>query len=162
MDSKWRRRERRLLEQQRSAIPQKLPNILRQPGIIQQQIEAQFFSGPLPAPDSLEHYERVQPGLAQQIVAMAQRQYAMAEAQTTHRIDIEKRVVKHNIYLSYLGWASGFILGGGGLASAVWLIYVGRQLGGAAAFVTSLATLAGIFFFGRKRQTEELANKRDK
>jgi uncharacterized membrane protein len=144
MDSKWRRRERRLLEQQRSAIPQKLPNILRQPGIIQQQIEAQFFSGPLPAPDSLEHYERVQPGLAQQIVAMAQRQYAMAEAQTTHRIDIEKRVVKHNIYLSYLGWASGFILGG------------------AAAFVTSLATLAGIFFFGRKRQTEELANKRDK
>ncbi len=63
---------------------------------------------------------------------MAERQYAMAEAQTTHRIDIEKRVIKHNINLSYLGWASGFILGGGGLAAAVWLIYIGRQLGGGA------------------------------
>src|SRR5882762_5680477 len=101
MDSKWRRRERRLLEQQRTAIPQKLPNVLRQAGILQQQIQAQFFSGPLPPPDQLEHYERVQPGLAKQIVAMAERQYTMAEAQTTYRIDIEARVVKHNINLSY-------------------------------------------------------------
>ena len=162
MDSKWRRRERRLLEQQGSAITQKLPNILRQPGILQQQIQAQFFSGPLPPPDQLEHYERVQPGLAKQIVTMAERQYAMAEAQTTHRIDIEKRVIKHNINLSYLGWASGFILGGGGLASAVWLIYIGRQLGGGAAFVTSLGTLAGMFYLGRRKQSDELEMKRDK
>jgi len=31
-----------------------------------------------------------------------------------------------------------------------------------AAFVASLATLAGVFYFGRRKQSGELANKRDK
>ena len=44
----------------------------------------------------------------------------------------------------------------------MWLIYVGRQLGGGAAFVASLGTLAGVFYYGRRKQSDELANKRDK
>jgi uncharacterized membrane protein len=152
MSSKWRRRERRRLAQK--GIPGQ-QNVL-----LAQQVHGKFFSGPLPPPDQLEHYERVQAGLAGRIVTMAEKQLTIAEGQTKHRQDLEQRVIKNNIRLSYLGLASGFILGAGGLAAATWLIYLGRELGGGAAFIASLATLAGLFFYGRKKQSEELERKR--
>jgi len=90
---------------------------------------------------------------------MAEKQLAIAENQTKHRQDLEKSVIRNNVRLSYLGLVSGFILGAGGLGAATWLIYLGKELGGAAAFVASLATLAGLFFYGRKQQSRELDKK---
>jgi uncharacterized membrane protein len=153
MSSKWRRRERRRLAQKGFPGQQRL-------SVTTQQIQGRFTSGPIPPPDQLEHYERVQSGLAERIVAMAEKQLVIAEGQTKHRQDLEKKVIGHNIILSYLGLASGFVLGAGGLGAATWLIYLGKQLGGGAAFVASLATLAGLFFYGKRQQSQELQRKR--
>ena len=152
MSSKWRRRERRRLAQK--VFPRQ-QNVL-----LTQQVQGKFFSGPLPPPDQLEHYERVQAGLAERIITMAEKQLAIAEGQTKHRQDLERTVIRNNVRLSYLGWASGSTLGAGGLVAASWLIYLGRELGGGAAFVASLATLAVLFFYGRKQQSHELDRKR--
>lgn len=151
MSAKWSRRERRRLE----AASQQRPLA---------QSTAQFFgkisSGPLPPPEDLEHYERIQPGLAERIVAMAEKTMALTEGQTKHRQDLERTVIRNNIRLAYLGLLSGFIMGGGGLVAAVILIREGRELGGGAAFIASLAALTGLFFYGRKKQDDELAKKR--
>ena len=156
--SKWKRERKRLA--QLAASQQPIPNILRQPGVMHQQVQTTFFSGPLPAPEQLEHYERVQAGLADRIVVMAEKQYAMAESQTAHRQTLERRIVTNNIVLQYLGWASATSLGIGGLASAIWLIAKGKEIGGAAAFIGSLATLVGLFVYGRHKQTDDLNKKR--
>lgn len=120
---------------------------------------AKFFSGPIPPASELEHYERIRPGLADRIIAMAERQLTMAESQMKHRQGLEKGVVKTNSRLAYLGLVSGFVLGAGGLTAAVYLIRMGKELGGAAAFIASLATLAGLFIYGRRKQDADLARK---
>ncbi len=152
MSSKWRRKTRRQLEKKGFFTPQNVR-------LAAQQFQGKFFSGPIPPPEQLEHYDKVQAGLAERIVAMAEKQLAIAEGQTKHRQELEKTVIKNNVRLSYLGLVSGFILGAGGLAAATWLIYLGKELGGGAAFIASLATLAGLFFYGKRRQKSELERK---
>jgi len=124
-----------------------------------QQIRSAFYSGPLPPAAELERYEKVRPGLAERIVRMAERQIEMAEGQMKHRHALEIKVISTNARLSYLGLLSGFMLGSGGLGAAVYLIRLGKEMGGGAAFVASLATLAGLFLYGRKRQEKQLEER---
>jgi uncharacterized membrane protein len=114
----------------------------------------------LPPPEQLEHYDRVHPGLAERIVKMTEQAYALAEHQTNHRITLERRVINNNIVLSYLGWFSGFSLGSGGLIAAIFLALRGKELTGAAAFLGAVGTLAGLFFYGRKKEAADLRGKR--
>ena len=159
MSSKSQRKERRRLANLR-ASQAGIPHALRQPAVLHQQLQERFFSGPLPPPDQLEHYERVQPGFGERIMAMAELQYAMAESQTRHRQELEKSVVRNGVVLSYLGWGSAFFMGVAGLSVASYLMYLGRELGGGAAFVSSLAVLAGLFVYGKREQNKDLAAKR--
>jgi len=76
-----------------------------------------------------------------------------------HRHALEIKVISTNARLSYLGLLSGFMLGSGGLGAAVYLIRLGKEMGGGAAFVASLATLAGLFLYGRKRQEKQLEER---
>ena len=57
----------------------------RQQGQTGPQVKAEF-SGPLPPPDALEKYERVSPGAAKRIIAMA-------ETRGHHRRELEKSLV---------------------------------------------------------------------
>lgn len=57
----------------------------RQQGQTGPQVKAEF-SGPLPPPDELEKYERVSPGAAKRI-------FAMAETESSHRRELEKSLV---------------------------------------------------------------------
>jgi len=124
-----------------------------------QTVRGAFFSGPIPPSSELERYERVLPGIAERMVQMAERQLSMAESQVKHRQALETRVISTNVRLSYLGLLSGFILGAGGLIAAVYLIILGRELGGSAAFIVSLSTLAGLFIYGRRKQEKQLEDR---
>ncbi len=126
----------------------------------QQNIVGKTYSGPIPPPEMLDHFERVFPGLAKQIVDMAERQLAMVERQMDHRHGLEKRVVGSNTSQSWVGLIFAFILGMTGLVGSLYLIYIGRELGGGATFLGSLGALIGLFFYGRKSQSKELAEKR--
>ncbi len=152
MSSKRRGKEfNRLID---SPSPEAIQSVLKA-----QQIQRKSFSGPIPPATELEHYERVHPGLAERIVSMAERQLSMAESQMRHRQDLESKVITSNVRLSYLGLVSGFVLGTGGLGAAVYLIRLGKELGGGAAFIASLATLAGLFIYGRKKQQRGEKNR---
>lgn len=79
---------------------------------------AELYSGPLPHPDTLAEFEQILPGAADRILKQA-------EAQTEHRIEIEKKVVSADITKSYLGLVFGFILGLSGIGSGVYLATLG-------------------------------------
>lgn len=143
-----------------SLVSSSVPNLAqKQNSPIRTTIQGAFYSGPIPSAAELERYEHVSPGLADRLVHMAERQLVMAESQMKHRHSLEAKVVTTNVRLSYLGLLSGFILGAGGLVAAFYLILHGKQLGGGAAFVASLATLAGLFIYGRRRQEKHLDSR---
>ncbi len=69
---------------------------------------AELYAGPLPHPDTLSKFEQILPGAADRILKQA-------EAQTQHRIEIEKMVVSSDIKKSFWGlniwictWSFGY------------------------------------------------------
>ena len=116
-----------------------------------QQTTVQFV-GPLPPPDTLKQYDDALPGGAERIMALAERQSA-------HRQDLEKKVVDSNCKNERLGTILGFILAMTALGGGFALVAYGRDAGGIAAIVTSLATLAGVFIYGKRKQQQERAEK---
>ncbi len=67
-----------------------------QPARIQTIISGVSVSGPIPAPQILQQYNTILPGAAERIIRMA-------EKQSDHRMDLEKKVVYSNVKKSYIG-----------------------------------------------------------
>jgi uncharacterized membrane protein len=64
--------------------------------------ETRYRNAPLPPPDELEAYNNI-------ISNGAERIFQMVETQAAHRIDMENRVLEHDISHSRLGLILGFI-----------------------------------------------------
>ncbi|MBX9928925.1 MAG: DUF2335 domain-containing protein [Gemmatimonadaceae bacterium] len=109
-------------------------------------------TGPLPTPEDFGGYDAVLPGAANRILRMA-------ETQSAHRQRIESIAVSGNTLAQILG-----VLIAGGLAyitidGAVALLLAGKPVEGLATLVTSIGALVGVFVWGRKQQTQQLAKK---
>lgn len=110
------------------------------------------FSGPLPPPEILESYDRIVPGAAKKIMAMALRQ-------SKHRQELERKVVESDVQRSRDGlWVGGalsltsIILG----ASAV---FTGHDTAGAAIATATVVSLAGVFVYGTTARRKERAQQ---
>jgi len=108
------------------------------------------FAGPIPHPAILEQYDRVVPGSAERILAMAERQSA-------HRIELEGCVIRSDIRKSERGQWFGLIVALSGLAAAVALGIAGHGVAGGIIGSVDLVALVGIFVYGRKQKTKTLA-----
>ncbi len=119
-------------------------------GVLVRQMQA--FSGPLPHPDILKRFDEVVPGAAERILAMA-------EEQSEHRRELEKKVIDSDIARSKWGQILGFCIAIAGLVvSAVVAIY-GNALAGGIIGVGTLASLVGVFMYGAKTRSEERIEK---
>lgn len=116
------------------------------------QATLQSFSGPLPPPEVLVKYNECVPDGAKRLIEMAERQQA-------HRQRIESRVVNWNTLDQRIGLFLGFTLAMAVGIGGFWLILHGKDATGIAAVITSLATPAGIFIFGRRKQEKERTEK---
>ena len=106
------------------------------------------FSGPLPPPTALREYDAIMPGLAERLVQMA-------EQEQDHRHATDNRIIG----LYERGQWFGFFLGLVGLAVGGGLLYIGAEIGGIAALLLSMGTLAGSLLFSRRRgRLEEAGN----
>jgi uncharacterized membrane protein len=115
--------------------------------------EAEFFEGPLPPPQTLAEYDKICPGSASRILAMA-------EAQSQHRQELEKHVVVSNCRTQDRGPILGFILAAGVIVIGGYLILQGKELTGLAALVAALAAIVVPFIYGKRAQKEKLEEKR--
>jgi uncharacterized membrane protein len=85
-----------------------------------------------------------------------------AEAQTQHRIEIEKKVVSADITKSYLGLVFGFILGLSGIGSGVYLATLGFNVFGPLLSGGSLITLVAVFIYGTRSRKQEREKRFEK
>src|SRR5436309_567075 len=112
------------------------------------------FSGPLPHPSVLEHYDKIYPGAAERIIRMA-------ELQGEHRRHLEKVTIEANAFTQKLGPILGFILAMTAVLGGIWLISKGLKAEGLTSVLVPLASLVGVFIYGKHRQYKELESKRD-
>ncbi|MGC1621072.1 MAG: DUF2335 domain-containing protein [Candidatus Acidiferrum sp.] len=110
------------------------------------------FSGPLPPPEVLEKYNQSMPGLADRIIGMA-------EKQANHRQQIEKTVIDSNAFVQKVGPFLGFIVAMTAVIGGIELVLKGKDGYGLAAIITALASLAGVFIYGKTQQRKNLDDK---
>jgi len=103
------------------------------------------YSGPIPPPEMLAAYERALPGSAERIIEMA-------ESEQKHRHSLESADLNTRVTLVRRGQTFAFILGFTGTLGGILIALFDKSLAGFSVFFTSLATLAGIYFYGQKQK----------
>jgi len=98
-------------------------------------------TGRLPSPEILLKYNSVIPGLADRIVAQA-------EKQTLHRIALEKKLLTSGIWKSFLGLVFGFLISSLGIGGGLWLTFVGLNVIGIIFSSATLVSLVMSFIYG--------------
>lgn len=116
---------------------------------------AAFFRGPIPPPNLLESYKAIDPTLPNRIMALT-------ENQSNHRINIETKVIKRDINLSYLGWFSGTLLSTIVVSLGGYLIFIGRSLEGYSSVVGAALYFGAMFVYGKIKQTRELREHQER
>lgn len=132
-------------------IPKEVQEILDNPSISDEQketlievtqIKRSSFSGPLPPPEILEHYNSV-------VEKGAERIMKMAENQAAHRMSLENRAISSQLSQSKKGQIFGFVIALLLIASSVYCAWAGYEglakiLGG-----TTILGLVAIFVTGK-------------
>ena len=106
------------------------------------------YSGPIPPPEMLAAYERALSGSAERIITMA-------EGEQKHRHQLESADFTTRATLIRRGQAFAFIMGISGIIGGIVLALFDKSLAGFGVFFTSLATLAGIYFYGHRQKPEQ-------
>lgn len=106
----------------------------------------------MPPPSMLREYDEVLPGLANRIVTMA-------ETQSKHRIRLESRVTTSNIWRGHLGQIFAFLIAIAGIMAGTYLILHDKPVEGLVAILGPIGGIAGVFVWGKRKQSQELASK---
>ncbi len=121
-------------------------------GVVVQQTSTQSFSGPLPPPEILKKFDEVVPGAAERIIKMA-------EEQSAHRKELERKVIESDISRSKWGQILGFIIAVVGLAVSAFIAIYGNAYAGGVIGVGTLVSLVGVFMYGAKTRSKEREEK---
>jgi len=127
----------------------------RRPMISAMSVSEMSMSGPLPPPETLKMYDMVQPGLAERIVLMAERQ-------SSHRMELEKIVIGGNSNRANWGLVLGFVIALLFLGSGTYLISENHDWAGSSIITVTVGTLVGAFIYGTNSQKEERIEKQEK
>lgn len=112
--------------------------------------KAEGFSGPLPPPSMLIKYNEAFPGCAERIVGMAERQ-------SSHRQDIERKVIYSNVISERIGQILGFILAIAVVSAGVYLAMHDKPTQGIVAILAPLIGLVTAFIYGKRHQQKQLS-----
>lgn len=112
------------------------------------------YSGPLPPPEILEHYDRIVPHGAERI-------FAQFESQSAHRRKVESQIVNSDVFVQVFGAVSALLLGILALGGGLFLVHEGKSVEGFGAFFAGLASLVGVYIYGKKSQASERKEKQE-
>ena len=133
--------------------------------VVSQVIAEMEFRGPIPPPNIINGYEQILPGAADRILSMA-------EQQSAHRQELEKKMIKSEARDSLLGVIFAFMLGLGCLVGgAIIVINVPESAGaisGALLGATGIGSLTASFLkstrssYNRNDNVKKDSEKEDK
>ncbi|HYR11584.1 MAG TPA: DUF2335 domain-containing protein [Longimicrobium sp.] len=107
---------------------------------------ATAFIGPIPPPQLLLEYEQTLPGLADRLVAIAERE-------SDHRRALQRRAIRR----SELGLAAGFTIAMTALTGGIFLVHEGSQVEGMSSIILAIASLVLVFLTRGKRHPGDAA-----
>lgn len=116
--------------------------------IITEQTVSKRYSGPVPDPESMAEYKKIDPEFPNRLLSMA-------EKQSTHRQGMETDIVIRDYKLKRRGqdYALGSLIILGGLAG--YLIYSGATNEAAWVATAAIVSIVGIFVTGRHKKTDD-------
>jgi len=101
-------------------------------------IQSESFSGPLPPPTLLKQYDEIVPGAAKIILEKF-------DKQTTHRIEIEKAVIRIGNIKEILGLLLGFIIAMTAILGGIYSALQGKPWFGTGVTLIGVAMIVGAF-----------------
>ncbi len=105
--------------------------------------EAHHFSGPLPRPEDLKKYDDILPGAAERIISMA-------ENESRHRHESERRADKAAIGIAVAAIIAAFIAMLLLTGAVFYALYKGYQAVAGTIAVGAIAAVVGAFLFKAK------------
>jgi uncharacterized membrane protein len=109
------------------------------------------YSGPVPPPSMLREYDTVQPGFADRLISMA-------EKEQVHRQELQKTAMKGEIAKDKRGQDYALTISIMIILGSIGLIYTGHEISGSILAGSTLLGLAYIFITGRKMDQDSDAN----
>lgn len=110
------------------------------------------YQGPIPPPEVLRGFEDICSGSADRIITMA-------EMQSSHRQDIEKKVVASKTGDSRIGLYLAFIVVVISFIGGMFLIAFGKGPAGLTIMAGVLVALVSVFIYGSRNQSKERVEK---
>lgn len=118
--------------------------------------QALSFSGPLPLPQILEQYNKINSTFAERIVVMAEKQAAHRQEQEKTgliaEIECDKSRIKAATTSAIIGLIFGFIISIIAIGGGIWCILKGYEFGGGFIGTGGVVSLATVFVVGSKRK----------
>ena len=116
-------------------------------------IRSEMYSGPIPPPEALARYEEIQPGAADRILKMA-------EKQQEHRMALETKAIGGQVDQSKRGQLFGFILVFVCIAVAVFFaVYFGMTAFAVTFLCVTMVSVVGLFVTRKMAVQKDLAQK---
>jgi uncharacterized membrane protein len=110
------------------------------------------YEAPLPPPGMLREFEDILPGAADRI-------FTVMEEQTHHRHHLESTQQAADISSERRSQFIGGLIAFIALTAGFFLIYKGKSIPGTIVFITTCASLIGVFIAGRWAQKKEREDK---
>lgn len=140
-----------MAKRSKTSLPKIIEEIAKEdkPEVIASMIsEVRSFQGPLPPPEILQKYDEIEKGLADRIVAMAERQ-------SLHRQKLENKVVDSNIQNERTGMHYAFALTIVFVFLSGTLIYFDKIVAGYLTLGTLIVGHAYNYITQRKKENSE-------
>lgn len=120
--------------------------------MVQQEIQASSYTGPLPPPEAMAQYEAILPGFTDRLLTNF-------EKQSTHRMGLENGAIAHDQKLGSRGQIFGLIVAMFGLLLGGLVIWSGHSVAGTVIATGDLVSLVGLFIYGKESSKRELRRK---
>lgn len=104
-----------------------------------------MFSGPLPPPEMLEHYDRICPGFAE-------RSLGLVERQSEHRQGIEREMLRGKLRHEAIGQGMAFTLALVAFVIGGGAVYLHQVTAGATIMGIDASTIIGMFIYREVRE----------
>ncbi len=118
-----------------------------------QQTTTAVYQGPIPPPEFLKQYDTIVPGAANRILQLA-------ESQSSHRQQIEKVAVEHELALSRFGQRGALFIATLGIAAGAYIASRGQTVAGTGVIGGAIGAIAIAYLtgtFSRYRERKEKA-----
>lgn len=112
---------------------------------------SQQWQGPLPPPAALEHFERLVPGSAARLVAMAEAEQKHRHAIESGAMFAQQEAVRLTARDNIVGMVLGFLALAAGIGAAVWSVVVGAHWAVSVGFIGLPVMVVAAEFVRRKR-----------